>query len=99
MHDTFLRCSNLAKASKIPSSVTFINRVYSECPKLQGTIEIDANVNGQMIELTDKREYLDYGKALIKSTEGDLKLIVTGSCPMLNQIVEEAKNPNITLKK
>jgi len=51
-----------------------------------------------MIELTDKREYLDYGKALVNSTEGDLKLIVTGNCPMLNQIVEEAKNPNITLK-
>lgn len=98
MRDTFLKCSNLTKASKIPNSVTFINQVYSECPKLQGIIEIDANVNGQMIESTDKREYLDYGKALVNSTEGDLKLIVTGNCPMLNQIVEEAKNPNITLK-
>lgn len=97
MLDTFKNCLNLSQASTIPSTVTLIYSTYYNCPKLQGSIEINANVTGKTVQLSEGNSFIDYKYALVNSTQGDLKLKVTGSCPVLDKIVENANNPNITL--
>lgn len=99
MLDTFSDCLNLTEASTIPSTVTLIRQVYYNCPKLQGEIKINAQVSGKIAQSSEGYSFLDYDNALKNSsTENGLSLKVTGICPILDEIVENANNPNITLK-
>ena len=60
MYATFKDCSSLEKGpSTIPSSVNFLHNTFRNCPKLAGTIEIKANINGNKFVL-EEIERLDY---------------------------------------
>ena len=91
MDRTFLGCTNLTKGPDvIPETVTYFRQTFQECSKLSGEMEINANIT----ETTDTYNYYIPFYAAVK---GEAKLKLKGSCPVLNQIVEDANNPNITL--
>ena len=70
---------------------------FSACNNLHGNIEINANVTGAQLG-EESNNYIDYNNCLVGSTTTKgLTLKVTGSCPVLKEIVLNANNPNITL--
>lgn len=97
MSFTFYKCTNLTTGSTIPSSVTNISGTYRSCPNLEGILEINANVTGKNLG----EEYynnIDYHSIFQDSViNSGKKLKLTGSCAMLPNIIEQFKNPNITL--
>ena len=97
MRNTFEGCTALVTAPIIPSSVTVLVYTFKGCSNLQGSIEINANVTGEILG----EEYgnnIDYWHCLFEATTNPgISLKVTGSCPILQKIVEDANNPNITL--
>lgn len=91
MDRTFFGCTNLTKGPDvIPETGTYFRQTFQECSKLSGEMEINANIT----ETTDTYNYYIPFYAAVK---GEAKLKLKGSCPVLNQIVEDANNPNITL--
>lgn len=98
MYCTFENCTSLIEAPVIPNSVTILTGAFMHCNSLQGIIEINANVTGK--ELGEEfHNNIDYLNCLYDSTtKPGLTLKVTGSCPVLQQIVDNANNPNITLE-
>ena len=98
MRNTFEGCTALVTAPTIPSSVTALIYTFKGCSNLQGSIEINANVTGELLG-EDYGNNIDYWYCLFEATTNpDISLKVTGSCPILQKIVENASNPNITLK-
>lgn len=101
LYITFQYCTSLEVAPQIPDSVIILCFTFANCSNLQGTLEINANVTGKQLvseppEFTDD---IDYSHCLTgAATTPDTKLVVTGSCPVLDKIVSDANNPNITIK-
>ncbi len=101
MYMTFQACTSLEVAPKIPESVTILCYTFCNCNNLQGTLEINANVTGKQLipEPPEFLECIDNLNCLSGATTNPgIKLTVTGSCPVLNQIVYDANNSNITTK-
>lgn len=97
MGNTFSNCTSLIEAPTIPNSVTVLVATFKGCSNLQGTLEINANVTGKQLG-EEFYNNIDYNNCLVGATNNvGLKLKLTGSCPVLQQIVENANNPNITL--
>ena len=91
---TFQGCTNLITGTTVPISVLNARYMYADCPNLQGTLEINANINSEHME----DGYTNYLGLLIRSTTADgISLKVYGKCPMLEVIVNGAENPKITL--
>ena len=89
MDMTFFGCTNLTKGPDvIPESVKIFKQTFQECPKLSGEMEINANI-------TDISNCNIPFYAAVEEKGAKLKL--TGSCPVLSEIVTNANNPNITL--
>ena len=88
MQMTFFQCTNLETIKNIPSSVTNLIQTFQECTKLNGEIELNANIT----EISNC--HLTFWGA---NKEEEAKLKLKGSCPILNEIVEDTNNPNITL--
>ena len=67
------------------------NILSGYCLKLSGTIEINANVTGQLINGN-----LDYMACFGHSaaTQNNAKIVISGSCQMLQEIVDDAKSYN-----
>ena len=98
MYATFYECTNLIKAPIIPESVSILCVTFKGCTKLQGEIEINANVTGKDLG-KEWFNNIDYGNCFLNAcTEDGLKLKVTGTCTVIDKIVENANNPNITVK-
>lgn len=88
MQMTFFQCTNLETIKNIPSSVTNLIQTFQECTKLNGEIELNANIT----EISNC--HLTFFGA---TKEEGAKLKLKGSCPILNEIIEDTNNPNITL--
>ena len=98
MYGTFNGCINLSQAPTIPSSVTVLCATFKGCSKLQGEIEINANVTGVQLG-EESANNIDYINCLLNAcTEEGLTLKVTGTCTVIDKIIENAANPNITKK-
>ncbi len=98
MYATFYECTNLIKAPVIPESVSILCVTFKGCTKLQGEIEINANVTGKDLG-KEWFNNIDYGNCFLNAcTEDGLELKVTGTCTVIDKIVENANNPNITVK-
>ena len=98
MYGTFSDWVNLLKAPSIPNSVTVLCATFKGCSKLQGEIEINASATGVQLgeEYTNN---IDYNNCLLNAcTKGSLTLKVTGTCTVIDKIIENASNPNITKK-
>lgn len=96
MRATFNECKNLITGpSRIPNTVTNMYATFRNCNKLEGKIIIDANLTGAIIEDDIK----DYSLCLFKAcTDSNINLILSGDCPILNLIIEETNNTNITVQ-
>lgn len=99
MFNTFKNCTNLTNISFIAESVTNMIGTFAYCTKLEGNIRIDANLTGSMIEEHDGtfKDYINIFLETCKGEEG-ITLKVTGKCPVLEEIITETNNPNITLE-
>ena len=92
MNCTFINCTNVNIVNLvIPESVTNMQRTFYHCENLSGTIEINANLNGTIIN--NEEDYVAmFGYAAINT---DCKIILSGTCKMLNNIIRQADNSNI----
>lgn len=88
MLETFYGCTNLTTVEIIPQSVRNLIYTFVNCAKLSGEMEINADI-------TDGSK--TSGVFSGATTESGRKLKLKGSCPLLNNIVSGASNPNITL--
>ena len=86
MEATFIYCDKLETVPTIPEKVENLTRTFKDCKKLNGTIEINSS------NLLNYKECFD---GVCKNSNTKLKL--TGTCPILNEIVAYTNNPNITL--
>ena len=88
MDTTFFKCKNLIKGPDvIPESVKIFKQTFQDCPKLSGEMEINANIT----------DISNCNIPFFAAVQGKAKLKLTGSCPVLNEIVKNVENPNITL--
>ena len=87
MNTTFLGCTNLRTVKIIPESVDSLDQTFQNCINLRGEIEINANIS----DISNC--YIPFYGA---TTENGATLKLKGSCPILNEIIEIADNPNIT---
>ena len=91
-------CTNLYKAPIIPKSVTVLCAAFKGCSRLQGELEINASVTGKQLG-EEWFNNIDYNNCLLNAcTENGLTLKVTGTCTVIDKIVENANNVNITIK-
>ena len=98
MYCTFNGCINLTKAPIIPKSVTVLCATFKGCSRLQGELEINASVTGKQLG-EEWFNNIDYNNCLLNAcTENGLTLKVTGTCTVIDKIVENANNVNITIK-
>lgn len=91
----FQNCSNLKTLpSLIPESVENMQWAFEFCTNINGKIEINANVTGKLLENGGS----DYRNCFRDAcTQENCKIEISGSCSVLEEIVDEANNPNITL--
>ena len=94
MNLTFYNCTSLTTVPEIPSSVTKMNQTFSGCSSLTGTITINANLSGAIIS-GDKNDY--YAIFWNAATAEGCEIKLTGTCPMLENIVQNTNRSNITL--
>ena len=91
---TFYNCTSLTTVPEIPSSVTNMRETFSGCSSLNGTITINANLSGAIIS-GDKNDY--YAIFWNSATAEGCEIKLTGTCPMLENIVQNTNRSNITL--
>ena len=92
MRLTFYRCTGLTQAPEIPSSVTNMNNTFSECISLTGNLIVNATLK--------EDDYYWMGCLSDAATNEGCNLVLSGSCPKLQQIYETANgNPNVTIKQ
>ena len=91
---TFSYCTALETAPKvIPESVTNLNRTFQYCSNLNGIININANVKGNIIQTERDYENIFYNAV----TNEGCKVQLTGTCSILQNIINASNNPNISL--
>lgn len=86
MYQTFFKCTNLKlNGLVIPESVNYLQETFSECTNLSGTLIINANIS----------DISQCGGIFHLAVQADKTLTVTGNCPLLDDIITNAKNDNI----
>ena len=100
MYATFSQCINLTYLNiVIPESVTNMQYTFGNCLKLSGTIEINAKITGKII-VNNPDYFACFGFST--ATQDNAKIIISGTCSMLQEIVDDAKsydsNSNIVIK-
>ena len=94
LDETFNGCTNLVSVPEIPSSVTNMRGTFMQCTNLTGTIVINANLSGAIVS-EDKNDY--YATFWNAATNEGCSIQLTGTCPMLKNIVQNTNRSNITL--
>lgn len=92
---TFYNCSSLKTIPAIPSSVTNMRETFSGCSSLTGKITINANLSGAIV-WEDKNDY--YAVLWNAATNPGCQIKLTGTCPVLQDIVTTTNRENITLE-
>ena len=93
MDRTFYGCTGLTQAPEIPSSVTRMNSTFEGCVSLTGNLIINATLEKIL------RDPWEDCLSDAATNEG-CNLVLSGSCPKLQQIYETANgNPNVTIKQ
>ncbi len=94
LDETFFGCTNLVSVPEIPSSVTNMRATFAECTNLTGTIVINANLSGAIVDEDINDYYTVFWNAAINP---GCEIKLTGTCPMLENIVKSTNKSNITL--
>ena len=93
MFRTFDGCTNLeTPPTLIPSSVTDMRRTFKNCYKLSGTIKIEANITGKII---DDEIDCRYCFSLDEPTKNETNITLTGDNTVLNLIINNSPNNTI----
>ena len=87
MESAFEGCTGLTTAPEIPNSVTYMYRTFLGCTNLTGKITINANLNS-----SEKWTYTDCFSDTTKPIQ------LTGTCPILSELVKTSSNGNVTVK-
>ena len=92
---TFVDCIALSTAPTIiPESVTNLNRTFLNCSSLTGIININANVKGILVSEIER----DYENIFYNAVTNDgCKVQLTGTCSVLQNIIDISGNANISL--
>ena len=95
MQAAFSSCTSLTNVNlTIPNTVSNLQYTFQYCSNLTGNITIDANVNGTLIN-----NLVDYKNCFVGAATSKTSLIeITGICPILNKIAEDAVDANIVIK-
>ena len=97
MRGTFSECSSLGNVSMIiSSSVVDFSVAFYKCPKLEGTIIINANLTGAIIDADEIQIHRDYQDAFMDSCEKGSGLIISGNCKLLELLRDG--NEKITIQ-
>ena len=96
MRATFSECKNLiTPCESIPSTVNCMIVTFQGCPKLQGTIRIDAELTGAVN--SENPDQFDYSGCFWKTATDSLGLKITGTCPKIPELIStKSANSNIT---
>ena len=96
MRATFSDCTNLVTpCEEIPSTVTNMIATFQGCPKLQGTIRIDANLTGA-VDLEDPDKF-DYSDCFHNTATNSSGLKITGTCIKIPELINtKSETANIT---
>lgn len=96
MRATFSECKNLiTPCESIPSTVNCMIATFQGCPKLQGTIRIDAELTGAVN--SENPDQFDYSGCFWKTATDSLGLKITGTCPKIPELIStKSANSNIT---
>ena len=102
MSSTFYGCTMLTNLPEsIPSSVTNMFQTFGHCPKIQGPIEINANLKGNIVMEWNGNNYTDYDQCFSSSgTEGSgITILKSSKTPkeMLTKLVN--RNSKITIEQ
>ena len=96
MSSTFDGCTNLeTPPTLIPSSVTDIRRTFKNCYKLSGTIQIEADITGKII---DNEIDCKYCFALEEPNKNETDITLTGDKTVLNLIINNSFNNTIHIE-
>ena len=94
LDETFNGCTNLVSVPEIPSSVTNMRGTFMQCTNLTGTIVINANLSGALV-YEDLNDY--HAVFWNAATNEGCSIKLTGTCLMLENIVQSTNRSNITL--
>lgn len=89
MVSTFNGCTSLTSVPTIPSTVTALQFAFQNCTSLSGVVRVNANVTGE-IYYGNSEGFIDYRGCF----RGVNNIILTGTCPVLEEILAEEKNMN-----
>ena len=93
MSGTFDGCINLETPPPlIPNSVTDIRRTFKNCYKISGTIQIEANITGQIV---DNEIDCKYCFSLEEPTKNETNITLTGDNIVLDLIINNSFNHTI----
>lgn len=96
MQATFSGCESLVTGpSKIPNSVKSMFQTFRTCSKLEGTMEINADIDESIAFEYECRQYTGYQQCFLLSCQDGAGLKITGTCLKLNELKDN--NPNITI--
>ncbi len=99
---TFFNCESLTTLpSTIPSSVINMFQTFSKCSKVQGEIEINANIDESIVHEWNGNKYKGYDQTFTNSATESSGIIVKNSSTCREEILNKwvASNSNITLEK
>ena len=99
---TFFNCESLTTLpSTIPSSVINMFQTFSKCSKVQGEIEINANIDESIVYEWNGNKYKGYDQTFTNSATESSGIIVKNSSTCREEILNKwvASNSNITLEK
>ena len=103
MQSTFFDCASLTTAPTIiPSSVINMFQTFGECNNLEGTIQINANLDGKIVYNWNGRDYKDYEQCFVRTSITGNGLIISrdSECAELENLLEtKSPNSNITIEE
>ena len=96
MQCTFARCSMLVSGpQKIPNSVSNMFQTFLSCPYLEGTIEINATINENIVYEANGNQYTGYNQSFSSSCMNGKGLVITGTCDKKNKWKNESNKITI----
>ena len=102
MKSTFYNCESLTTLpNTIPTSVTNMLQTFSNCSKVQGEIEINANIDESIVFEWNGNQYKGYDQTFLNAATESNGIIVKNTSTCREEILNTwvTSNSNITLEE
>lgn len=102
MQSTFYNCESLTTLpNTIPTSVTNMFQTFSNCSKVQGEIEINANIDESIVFEWNGNQYKGYDQTFLNAATESNGIIVKNTSTCREEILNTwvTSNSNITLEE